>query len=129
MRNSWGSAESRLNQVGTLLVVIPPVLAAMVLTGRIPITVPVVILFGVAIISGLVGGAINLVGRGPVIIGALVGLVIALGGFVAVYGWSQLRGNLYSLEVPLVFIVGTAPGFLLQRLLQGVVQRHNVRTE
>lgn len=121
MRNSWGSPESRLNQVGTALVVFPSILAALLLADLIPIDVPVGILFAVVIISGTAGGAINLIGRGPLILGAIVGLAIALGGFSAVYGWLQLRPSVYWLEVALAYFIGTVPGFLLQRAWRGRV--------
>jgi hypothetical protein len=121
MRTSWGSPESRLNQVGTLLVILPSISASLLLTDLIPIDVPVGVLFAVVIISGAAGGAINLIGRGPLILGAIVGLAVALGGLSAVYGWLQLRPSVYWLEVALVYFIGTIPGFLLQRAWQGRV--------
>lgn len=121
MRTSWGSPESRLNQVGTLLVVFPSILAALLLADLIPIDVPIGILFAVVIISGAAGGAINLIGRGPLILGAIVGLAIALGGFSAVYGWLQIRPSVYWFEVALAYFIGTVPGFLLQRAWRGRV--------
>jgi hypothetical protein len=123
MKESWGSAESKLNQVGTVLVGIIPMLAALLISGLFPFDVRPAILFAVVIVCGVVGGALNLLGRGPLLVGAIVGLAIALGGFSAVYGWAQLRENLFWFEVVIAYVLGTMPGFLLQRALQGKVGR------
>lgn len=123
-KESFGSAERPLNQIGTILVAIMPMLAALCLSGNIPIDVRPAIWFAVVIVCGVLGGALNLAGRGPVWVGVLVGVAIALGGFSAVYGWRQIRPQMYWFEVVPAFMVGTAPGFLLQRALQGVVERY-----
>ena len=122
MNESWGSRESRLNQIGTVLVIFPALLLAMLLyVGVIPLTAPAGVLFGAVAACGAVGGGLNLSGRGPVAIGALVGLAIALGGYGAVYGWLHVRASSYWIEIALVYFAGTLPGFLLQRALQPLV--------
>ena len=123
MKDRWGREESQLNQVGTLLIIIPPLLAAFLVAGVIPFNVPVPLLLIVVVICGLVGGTLNLVGRGPLVLGTIMGLVLTLGGFSAVYAWTQVRQGVFwhELEVAAAFFIGTIPGFLLQRLFQHMV--------
>lgn len=126
MRKSWGRPESRVNQIGTVLVIFPGLLLALLLfLGVIPITASAGVLFGVTAVCGAVGGGINLIGRGPVVIGALVGLAIAVGGFGAVVGWLHIRPSAFWFEIALVYFAGTLPGFGLQRALQPLVTRQD----
>ena len=117
MSDAWGE-ESQLNQVGTAVVVIPAILAALVLWGVVPVEISPALLFVVVAVFGLAGGAMNLLGRGPVAAGAAVGLVMALGGFGAVYLWIHGRESVRWFEVAIAFVIGAAPGFLLQFVLQ-----------
>jgi hypothetical protein len=114
--DSWGE-ESPVNQVGTGIMVIPAIGCALVLWGLIPLEVPVAALFVVVAVCGAVGGVINVMGRGPLPAGALVGVVSALGGFGAVYLWISNRQSVRWFEIAIAFLVGAAPGFLLQYVL------------
>lgn len=118
MSDGWGSKVSNLNQVGAVLVIVSTVLAIFVSGGVLQNDVPITVLFVAVAIGGLAGGAVYLIGRGPLAAGAIIGLAIAVGGFGAAYWWSQIRNSPSAYEVALVTFVGTLPGFLLQRILQ-----------
>jgi hypothetical protein len=61
--------------------------------------------------------------RGPLWAGALVGLVVALGGYGAAVWWFHGRMSVYKLEAILAFGIGTVPGFLLQYLVQRLLRK------
>ena len=50
------------------------------------------VLFAAVAVCGIVGGIMNIYGRGPVAAGAVIGLVLSLGGFGAVFLWIKKRG-------------------------------------
>lgn len=113
----WGE-ETQLNQVGTFVTIIPTILAAMIMAGYLPFEVSAGVLFAVVAVAGIVGGVMNLMGRGPVAVGAIVGLLIAVGGFGAVYFWIEGRESVRKFEVALAFVIGAVPGFLLQFVMK-----------
>jgi len=121
MSNDSNSENSQLNQIGTGVVVIPTILAALLLWGIIPIKIPILILIVVVVVCGLVGGAMNMYDRGPIAAGAAIGLVMALGGFASVYLWLQGRESVRRFEIAIAFLIGIAPGFLLQFFIQRVI--------
>jgi uncharacterized membrane protein YccC len=112
--------ESPLNRVGTAVAALPALLAALVLWG-IPVEIPVLVLVVVVAVCGLVGGAINMYDRGPLVAGAALGLVMALGGFAAVYFWIQGRQRVRGFEVAIAFLIGIAPGFAFQFFIKRLI--------
>ena len=116
MGDAWGE-ESQINQIGTAITVLPAILAALLMWGVLPIQVPIGLLFVLVALCGIVGGVINLLGRGPIAIGAVVGLVMALGGFGAVYLWINGRESVRWFEIMVAFLFGVIPGFVLQYVL------------
>jgi hypothetical protein len=112
-----------LNNIGTGIMVIPAILAALILWGIVPVEVPVTILFVVVAICGTFGGVVNILGRGPVAAGAVIGLVTGLGGFGAVYFWINGRESVFWLEITIAFLIGIVPGFLLQFAIQRVLAK------
>jgi hypothetical protein len=123
MSDGWGSKVSNLNQVGSILVIISTVISIFAFGDMVQNDVPVTVLFVAIAICGLIGGAIYVIGRAPVVAGALVGLAITAGCFGAAYWWSQFRNSPSVYEVAVVAFVGTLPGFLLQRLFQRMFAR------
>jgi len=122
-KDGWSKKESGLNKLGTYIVVTPSILAALTSWGMFGVEVPILILFIAVAVGGLVGGALNVAGRGPIVAGALVGLVIGLGGYGAVYGWIHSRESVYKFELAIAFAVGVAPGFGLQYGLQQFLRK------
>jgi hypothetical protein len=118
MGDGWGSEESQVNQIGIYIVAGGAIIAALLLWGVIPVAVPVSVLAAAVAVCGLVGGAINVLGRGPVAAGAVVGVVMALGGFCAVYFWINGRESVRWFEVMIAFVIGIVPGFVVQYLIQ-----------
>lgn len=116
MGDAWGE-EGQVNHIGTGIMVIPAIAGALILWGVLPIHISVGAVFALVAVCGLVGGAINLLGRGPIAIGAVVGLVTALGGFGAVYLWISGRESVRWFEIVVAFLIGIAPGFVLQNIL------------
>jgi hypothetical protein len=122
-RDGWKAEETSLNKLGTYIVVGPSSLAALLSWGVFGIQVPATILCIVVGVCGLVGGALNVAGRGPIVAGAFIGLLIGLGGYGATYGWIHNRASAYKFEVGIAFIVGAAPGLLLQYFLQRTLRK------
>ena len=84
------------------------------------------ILGAIVAVLGIVGGIFNIIDRGPIWAGALVGLVTAIGGFGATWWWIQQRegaNRVYKIELAIAFAIGCAPGIGLQFLLQKLVRR------
>jgi len=121
--DGWGADESSLNKLGMYIVMIPAVGAALITGGIIGIEVPVMILGIIVGVCGLIGGVVNLLGRGPVWAGALIGLVLGLGGYAVVAWWIHGRASVYKFELLIAFAAGAAPGFLLQYVLQQVLRK------
>jgi len=102
---------------------LPSIFAALATWGLFGIEIPVMILCIIVGVCGLVGGVINLLGRGPVWAGALIGLLMALGGYGAVSWWIHGRAGVYKFEMAIAFVIGAAPGFLLQYVLQQILKK------
>jgi len=108
--------------MGTWVILIPTIIAAM-LPWMFEIQLPVMITFVVIGVCGLIGGIINIYGRGPIIAGAVVGVVIALGGYGAVAWWLHDHTSVRKYELALAFAIGAAPGLGLQYLLQVILKK------
>jgi len=121
--DGWGQAESDFNKKGSYVVLVPAVLGGMVSAGYIPIEIPPLYIFIAIALGGLVGGYINILGRGPVWAGMIVGVVMGIGGYGALYWWMQNHNSVRKYEVSIAFVVGAAPGFGLQYLLQWLLKR------
>ena len=122
-RDGWASDETQFNKLGTYVVMGPAIIAALLSWGVFGIAVPGLILCIVVGICGVIGGIMNLMGRGPVAAGAVIGLVMGLGGYAAVFWWIHERQKVHGFEVTIAFIVGAAPGFLLQFILQKIMRK------
>ena len=107
---------------------IPAIIGAVLESGTFGEVVSPVILAAAIGVCGIIGGLVNLWGRGPVIYGAIIGLFIGLGGYGAVYAWLLFRGDtrIFRGELALAFVIGAAPGFGLQKLFQML---HNKRSQ
>jgi hypothetical protein len=117
-KDGWATEETQLNKLGTWIIVTPTILAGLISWGIIGVEVPIKTLFIVVGIAGILGGALNIAGRGPIIAGAFIGLLIAIGGYGAVCWWLQGRESVHKFELIIAFAVGAAPGFGFQYLLQ-----------
>src|SRR5258705_6600018 len=118
-QDGWVGEETQLNKIGTRIAVFPAIIGALLLWEIIPVAIPVPVLFAIVAICGIVGGIMNIYGRGPIAAGAVIGLVLGLGGFGAVFLWINKRGeHARWFEVALAFMVGAIPGFLLQYVIQ-----------
>jgi hypothetical protein len=121
--DGWGSPESDFNKLGLYVVMGPSVIAALLSWGIIPVEVPTQILLIVVAATGIAGGVMNLWGRGPILAGAAIGLVIGLGGYAATYFWVKNRESAYKAELAIAFTIGAAPGIGLQWLLQKLLRK------
>jgi hypothetical protein len=121
--DGWGSPETSFNKLGTYLSAGSAMLAALISWGMFGIEVPGTILCIVVGVCGVVGGAINIAGRGPILAGMVVGPILGLGGYCAALWWLQGRKSVYTWQVSLAFIVGAMPGILLQYLLQKCLKK------
>jgi hypothetical protein len=122
--DGWGTPETGFNKLGTYIMGLPAVFAAMISGGMFGgFEMPVEILCVVVGICGVIGGVINIMGRGPLVAGAVVGLVTALGAYGAVAWWIFGRKRVYIVEVSLAFIVGAIPGMALQYGLQQFLKK------
>ncbi len=121
--DGWGTPESDLNKLGLYVVMIPSIVAALLSWGILPIEVPMMILCIIVAVCGLTGGVMNLLGRGPIIAGAAIGLVIGLGGYGVTYLWIHNRQSAYKVELILAFTIGALPGIGLQYLLQRLLRK------
>jgi hypothetical protein len=122
-KDGWSADESSFNKLGMYIVMIPSILAAMLTWGIFGVEVPVMILCIIVGVCGLIGGVVNIMGRGPIWTGAIIGLFMGLGGYGAVSWWIQGRASVYKFEMAIAFAIGAAPGFLLQYLLQVIMRK------
>ncbi len=122
-KDGWATEETQLNKIGTYITVTPAILGAMLPWGLIPVEIPLLPLCVVIGVAGVVGGLLNLAGRGPLWAGALLGPLIALGGYGAVYWWIHDRETVYKWETLVAFGIGAAPGMGLQYLLQQILRK------
>lgn len=123
MGDGWGSDEKPLNHVGTAITVMPPIFGALLIWGVFQVDVPMAPLLAVIAVCGVAGGIVNILGRGPLPAGAIVGPVMALGAFGAVCWWGQERERLWIVEIMIAMMIGTIPGFALQFGIQQVIKR------
>jgi hypothetical protein len=124
-RDGWATEETQLNKLGTWIMVTPALLAALLAWGIIRVEIPFAALCIIVGVGGLAGGALNILGRGPVAVGAFIGLLIALGGYGAVCWWLHDRKVVQKYELLIAFGVGAAPGFILQYVFQRILQKRS----
>jgi len=101
----------------------PVILAALFASGMFGVQLSGALLATIVAIGGVVGGMLNIAGRGPILAGAFVGLVMALGGYAAIYWWIQGRESVRKFEIIIAMLVGMLPGFLLQMGLQALLRK------
>jgi hypothetical protein len=111
--------------MGMYLIMIPSVVAGLLTWGIFGVLVPIPILATIVGVCGLAGGIVNILGRGPIWAGALVGLTMGLGGYGAVSWWVHDRPRVYKYEMAIAFIIGAAPGFGLQFALQQILRKRS----
>jgi hypothetical protein len=124
-KDGWATEETQLNKLGTWIMVTPAILAALLAWGIFHVEIPTATLCIIVGVGGLVGGALNILGRGPVAAGAFIGLLIALGGYGAVCWWIHDRRVVQKFELLLAFGVGAAPGFILQYVFQHILKKRS----
>ena len=122
-KDGWNAQETSLNKLGTYIVLTPAILGALFSWGIFGIEVPPTMLWIVVAVCGIVGGAINVHGRGPMLAGAIVGLLMGLGGFGAVFWWVHGRERVQKFEVAIAFLLGAAPGFGCQYFIQYLLRK------
>src|SRR5688572_20663977 len=122
MGDGWTGEETPLNKSGQYIIGVPAVIGALVLywTGE---NFPIEYVFIIVGIFGLIGGAVNVYGRGPEAAGAFVGMVMALGGLIACYWWMDFRAarRMRIWELMIAFVVGAIPGFIVQFAIQRIL--------
>jgi hypothetical protein len=121
--DGWDKEETQLNKLGSFVVIGPVILAALFASGTFGVQLSGTLLVTMVAIGGVVGGILNIAGRGPILAGAFVGLVLALGGYGAVYWWMQGRETVRKFEIIIAMLVGMLPGFLLQMGLQALLRK------
>lgn len=124
-RDGWATEETELNKLGTWIIVTPALLGALFAWGIFHVEVPVPLLWVIIGVGGLAGGALNIAGRGPLAVGAVIGLLIALGGYGAVTWWLHDRRSVQKFEVAIAFLAGAAPGFILQYAAQRILRKRS----
>lgn len=122
-KDGWATEETGLNKLGTYITVLPPIMAAMLPWGIMGVDLPVLPVCIVMAVCGSIGGAINVLGRGPWLAGAAIGLCIAVGGYGATVLWIHDRKSVYKIELLIAFAIGAAPGMGLQFLLQYILRK------
>jgi hypothetical protein len=122
-KDGWATDETDFNKLGTYLTVIPAIVAALLAWGIFGVRISPMLLCIVVGVCGLAGGVMNLAGRGPVVAGAFIGLLIALGAYGAVFLWIHDRQKVRAYEVAIAFALGAAPGFLLQYVIQQILKK------
>jgi hypothetical protein len=119
--DGWSKSETGLNKVGSYVMLVPSIIGAMVAGGFFGLDISPMILAPVVGVCGVIGGAINILGRGPILIGMLVGLTMALGGYGTVYWWISDRTSVRKFEIAIAFLIGAAPGYGLQFAFQKII--------
>ena len=114
MTDSWGVEEGQIHNIGTYVIVVPPFLSALFIVGTIPIQIPISILLAFIAVCGIVGGAINILERGPLIAGAVAGMTMAVGSFISIFLWILWRGEPYMIELFFPAVLGAIPGSAMQ---------------
>jgi hypothetical protein len=124
-KDGWDSPETGLNKAGQYIAFTPAILAAVAAYWVFSIPVVMLVIAAIVAVFGIVGGILNVYGRGPVWCGAIVGIVTSVGGFFTVAWWLHFRkGEGWWIEVIIAFVIGCLPGILVQYLLQKVVRRN-----
>jgi uncharacterized membrane protein YphA (DoxX/SURF4 family) len=121
--DGWSKPETGVNKLGQYIVIGPGIISALLSAHFLGIEVPSMILWIVVGVTGALGGALNILGRGPILAGILVGITIGFGGYAASYWWINGRHRVYTLEATIAFVIGAIPGFLLQALLQQILKK------
>jgi hypothetical protein len=122
-KDGWDAEETQLNKLGTYIVVGPVIIAALFASGTFGVQISATLIFTVVAVGGIVGGILNIAGRGPILAGAFIGLVMALGGYGVVHWWIQGRESVRKFEIMIAFVVGMLPGYLLQMGLQAILRK------
>jgi len=122
-KDGWATDETDFNKLGSYVAIGPAIVAALLAWGIFGLQVSPMLLCVVVGICGLVGGVMNLAGRGPVVAGAFIGLLLALGGYGAVFWWIHDRKEVHAYEVAIAFALGAAPGYLLQYVIQQILKK------
>ena len=123
-KDGWNGPETGLHKAGQYVAFVPALLCALVAWHFLSIPILIFILAAVVAVFGIIGGIINVWGRGPVWAGACVGLITSLCGFFAVSLWIHFRqGDAWWIEVIIAFVVGCMPGILVQYLLQKLIRK------
>jgi hypothetical protein len=91
--------------------------------GVMDIQIPVMVFFIIVGIGGLIGGILNILGRGPILAGAFVGILIAVGGYAATYWWIHDRTSVYKWQLIVAWAIGSVPGFIVQYVLQQILRK------
>src|SRR5438045_5888762 len=95
--HGWATSETSFNTLGSYIMLVPSILGAMLSAGFFGVELPPMILGVIVAVCGLVGGIINILGRGPIAVGMLVGLVMAFGWYGTVYWWINGRTSVRTL--------------------------------
>jgi hypothetical protein len=66
-----------------------------------------------SVVCGLVGGGLFAWKRAPTYVGAISGVIAAVGGMVLTYYWTLGREEVWSLETAISWIIGAMPGAML----------------
>jgi len=123
-KDGWNGPETGLHKAGQYVAFVPALLCALAAWHFLSIPILIMILSAVVAVFGIIGGIINVWGRGPVWAGACVGMVTSLCGFFGVSLWIHFReGNAWWIEVIIAFVVGCMPGILVQYLLQKLIRK------
>jgi hypothetical protein len=122
-KDGWDSDETGINKLGTYIVTLPALFAGLITWGIFGVEVSAVTLCIVVGVCGVIGGILNVLGRGPLWAGAILGPVMGLGGYGAVYWWIRGRASAYKFELAIAFALGCAPALGLQRLLQMILRK------
>ncbi|MSU59428.1 MAG: hypothetical protein EXS35_14865 [Pedosphaera sp.] len=121
-KDGWSSDETQINKIGTYIAFGAPLVAALA-TWMFSLEISTTIICAVVGVCGLIGGVLNILGRGPVVAGAVVGLIISLGAYGACAWWLHDRARVRQYELLIAFVIGALPGIGLQWLLQQILKK------
>lgn len=122
-KDGWATPQTGVHKLGSYIVLGPSMLGAMLAAGFFGLEVSPLVLGAIVGVCGVVGGAVNIMGRGPIPVGMLVGLTMALGGYGAVFWWISDKTSFRKYELMIAFLIGAAPGFGLQFAFQKFLQK------
>jgi hypothetical protein len=121
--DGWATEETQVNKLGTWIVIGVVIVGSLFGSGFVGVQLSGPLLLAVVALGGVIGGILNIAGRGPILAGAFIGLVMALGGYGAVYWWMQGKESVRKFEVIIAMVIGMVPGFLLQAGLQALLKK------